>query len=56
MPLAGETGFEVRVDGFRVGQIALGGLLSIAFSDPPSQSQCQEIVDKLNELITALRR
>ena len=32
------------------------GLLSIAFSDPPSQSQCQEIVDKLNELITELRR
>ena len=32
------------------------GLLSIAYSDPPSASQCEEIVDKLNELVTALRR
>ena len=30
--------------------------LPLAISDPPTQAQVQEIVYKLNELITALKR
>ncbi len=30
--------------------------LSLTVSDPPTQSELQAVVDKLNELITALRR
>ncbi|WP_461783479.1 hypothetical protein [Prosthecobacter sp.] len=31
-------------------------LLGLAVSDPPTQSEVQQIVNKLDELITALRR
>ena len=32
------------------------GTLDIGISDPPTQSEVQSIMDKLNELINALRR
>jgi len=32
------------------------GELSLAISDPPTQSEVEAILDKLNELITALHR
>jgi hypothetical protein len=31
-------------------------LLGLAVSDPPTQAEVQQIVNKLDELITALRR
>ena len=31
-------------------------ILEIEITDPPTQSQVQQVMDKLNELITALRR
>ncbi len=31
-------------------------LLGLVVSDPPTQSEVQQIADKLDELITALRR
>ncbi len=32
------------------------GTLGLAVSDPPTQSEMQQIADKLDELINALRR
>ena len=32
------------------------GTLDLTVSDPPTQSEVQSVVDKLNELINALRR
>ena len=49
------AGLKALID-TRAGSIATVGPLAVSVTDPPSADDVQAIVDKVNELITALHQ
>jgi hypothetical protein len=54
----GEVSFQQLADAIATTSANSNGVdtLGLAVSDPPTQSEMQQIADKLDELINALRR